>query len=180
VPNKTNRKHREDIREKVCASAIKIYKISLGVFITGMVLSGLTAFPLLHELNALSKLLGINDIGEYKQYEGLKHWIAYINYGLQETYSKYPFVGYGTDWLGFAHLIIALFFVKPYLEPKGNLWVLKCGLIACLLVIPTALIAGEIRNIPLYWRLIDCSFGLLGAIPLLVCLKKAREAGIEQ
>ena len=29
-----------------------------------------------------------------------------------------------------------------------------------------ALIFGPIRGIPLFWRLIDCSFGLFGAIPL--------------
>jgi hypothetical protein len=30
---------------------------------------------------------------------------------------------------------------------------------------------GEIRQIPIYWRLIDIMFGVLGAIPLLYCLK---------
>jgi hypothetical protein len=42
-------------------------------------------------------------------------------------------------------------------------------LIACAGVIPLALIAGQIRGIPLPWRLIDCSFGVFGALPLLIC-----------
>jgi len=35
-------------------------------------------------------------------------------------------------------------------------------------VIPTALIAGGLRGIPHWWRLIDCSFGVLGIMPLWV------------
>jgi hypothetical protein len=48
----------------------------------------------------------------------------------------------------------------------------------CAAVFPLALICGEIRGIPLYWRLIDCSFGLFGAIPLLYCLKLVREMSL--
>ncbi len=36
-------------------------------------------------------------------------------------------------------------------------------------VIPLALICGPIRGIPFYWRLIDCSFGVVGFVPLWVC-----------
>ena len=43
------------------------------------------------------------------------------------------------------------------------------GLIACAGVIPLALIAGPVRGIPVYWRLIDCSFGIVGCVPLLIC-----------
>jgi hypothetical protein len=42
-------------------------------------------------------------------------------------------------------------------------------MIACVLVIPLAMICGPIRGIPLYWRLIDCSFGVVGIIPLWFC-----------
>ena len=156
------------------------YRVSLILFIVGLVISGITAFPLLHELNLISWILGIENIENYKDYSGLKHWIAFVNLGLLETYSKYPFIAYGTDWLAFAHLVIALFFVEPLRRPHGNLWALKCGLIACLAVIPLAFIAGEIRSIPIYWRLVDCSFGIFGAIPLIYCLKKAKEMGIER
>ena len=34
------------------------------------------------------------------------------------------------------------------------------------MVVPLALIAGEIRGIPLWWRLIDCGFGVGGFVPL--------------
>ncbi|MGC2162938.1 MAG: hypothetical protein WA634_13565 [Silvibacterium sp.] len=78
-------------------------------------------------------------------------------------------MSYGTDWLAFAHLAIAIAFIGPYIDPVRNKWVITFGLIACGGVIPLALIAGHIRGIPLAWRLIDCSFGVFGSIPLLLC-----------
>ena len=43
---------------------------------------------------------------------------------------------------------------------------MEFGMIACLLVIPLALICGPLRGIPFYWQLLDCSFGVIGLIPL--------------
>jgi hypothetical protein len=34
------------------------------------------------------------------------------------------------------------------------------------MVIPFALVAGYFRGIPIWWRLIDCSFGIVGLVPL--------------
>ena len=131
----------------------------LAVFIAGLVLSGLTAFPLLHELDLLTALLG-------PPHGAMSWWIHHVRTALAETYRAWPFLGYGTDWLAFGHLVIALFFVGPWRDPVRNVWVINAGLIACAGVIPLALICGGIRGIPFYWRLIDCSFGVLGAVPL--------------
>ena len=114
----------------------------------------------------LSRVLGIDPTVEPSSYFGLRGWIAKVGTGLHETYGKYPFVAYGTDWLAFAHLVIAVAFIGPLRDPIRNIWVVTFGLIACLAVIPLALIAGEIRQIPIWWRVIDCSFGVLGALPL--------------
>jgi len=56
-----------------------------------------------------------------------------------------------------------------------NRWLFDFGLIACGLVIPYALVFGGLRGIPFWWRLIDCSFGVFGFIPLWFCRKWARE-----
>ncbi|MEN6577115.1 MAG: hypothetical protein ABFD90_12285 [Phycisphaerales bacterium] len=32
-------------------------------------------------------------------------------------------------------------------------------------MIPWALVFGPIRGIPLFWRMIDCSFGVVGIVP---------------
>ena len=53
-----------------------------------------------------------------------------------------------------------------------NKWVIEFGMISCVLIIPFALVAGQIRGIPVWWRIIDCSFGAIGFIPLLLCLQK--------
>ena len=85
---------------------------------------------------------------------------------LATTDAQYPFLAYGTDWLAFAHLVIAVAFVGAWRDPLRNVWVLDFGLIACAMVIPLALICGPLRGIPWFWRLLDCSFGVLGSIPL--------------
>ena len=132
----------------------------LAVFIAGLVLSGLTAFPLLHELDLLTAPLGP------PHGDGFVWWIHHVRMALAATYRDWPFLGYGTDWLAFGHLVIALFFIGPLRAPVRNVWVIDAGLIACAGVIPLALICGGIRGIPFSWRLIDCSFGVLGALPL--------------
>jgi hypothetical protein len=96
-------------------------------------------------------------------------WIERVYQALSDTNARYPFLAYGTDWLAFAHLVIAVAFIGPYIDPVRNKWIITFGLIACAGVIPLALIAGPIRGIPFPWRLIDCSFGILGCIPLLRC-----------
>ena len=37
------------------------------------------------------------------------------------------------------------------------------------LVVPWALVFGPLRGIPFFWRLIDCSFGVFGIVPLWLC-----------
>ncbi|MBL9142614.1 MAG: hypothetical protein JNM99_02935 [Verrucomicrobiaceae bacterium] len=157
------------------------YRIALAFFIVSLVLSGLTAFPLLTELSFVSKALGINDPSAYASLTGLQHWIAFVHHGLQQTYAAYPFVGYGTDWLAFGHLVIAMFFVGPWRDPVGNAWVLRVGLVACASIIPLAMICGAIRGIPFSWRLIDCSFGVFGSLPLIYCLRVVgdQKVGVE-
>jgi hypothetical protein len=145
------------------------YRLVLGAFIVGLVLSGVTAFPLLHELELLGRLLGIPADASPQSQSGLGFWIATVRDGLRDVHAAYPWLAYGTDWLAFGHITIALFFFGPLREPVANAWVLKIGLIACAAVLPLALICGAVRGIPFYWRLIDCSFGVFGSLPLLYC-----------
>lgn len=153
---------------------LKQIRIAVGIVIFGLVISGVTAFPLQHELNLLSFLI-VGD-GRYQPelHGGLAQWILTVREGLAVTYENYPFIAYGTDWLAFGHLMIALFFILPWQDPVRYEGVLKVGVAASLLVIPLALICGPLRGIPLGWRLIDCSFGLLCLPPLLFALRKVR------
>jgi len=134
-----------------------------------LVVSGLTAIPLRWELDILASLLGIDPQADPATLTGLSHWIATVRQGLHVSYGAYPFLACGTDWVAFAHVIIAIFFVGPLLKPGSNEWTLVTGMIACVLVIPFALAIGVARGIPFGWRLIDCSFGFFGFFPLLYC-----------
>ena len=151
------------------------YRLTLGLFVIGLILSGLTAFPLLTELRILGRLFDITNPADYQNLTGLQHWLALVLFGLEQTNAKFPFLAYGTDWLAFGHLCVAVFFIRPLFKPLESDWVLRCGLVCCAAVIPLAMIAGQIRGIPLYWRLIDCSFGVIGALPLLYCLKLTQQ-----
>lgn len=144
-------------------------------FIIGLVLSGITAFPLEWELNLLAKWLGAPENAVPADFSGLTHWIVKVRNGLRETYAAYPFIAYGTDWLAFAHVVIAVAFIGPLRDPVRNIWVITFGMIACVAIIPTVLICGELRGIPFYWQLIDCSFGVVGIVPLWLCYRYIRE-----
>lgn len=146
-------------------------KTWLWIFIAGLVLSGLTAFPLETELHIFSKLINAD---ANLNTSGFAAWIVRIRDGLTDTNLKYPFLAYGTDWLAFAHLVIAVAFIGPLRDPVKNIWVIEFGMIACLMVIPLALIAGQVRGIPLGWRMIDCSFGIFGIIPLAICRREIK------
>ena len=141
-------------------------RILLGIFIAGLVLSGLTAFPLATELRWLTAVLGAAPDGKPEEYSGLLSWLVRVRNAVEHTGAEYPFLAYGTDWLAFAHLVIAIAFIGPLRDPVRNVWVITFGLIACAGVVPLALIAGGVRGIPIPWRILDCSFGVFGAIPL--------------
>ena len=130
-----------------------------------LALSGATAFALESELSWLFSYW------PFDRETALFYWIKRVYLALLDTDNRYPFLAYGYDWLAFGHVVIALFFIGGLRRPVQNKWVIKIGMLACVLVIPLAFIAGEVRGIPLYWRLIDCSFGVFGILPLYVCYR---------
>ncbi len=140
----------------------------LAIFMIGLVLSGITAFPLQSELGWLLSVLRSNALQPVAESTYLLPWIERVNEGVRVTNAEFPFLAYGADWLAFAHLVIAIAFIGPYINPVRNKWVITFGLIGCAGVIPLALIAGHFRGIPFPWRLIDCGFGVFGSVPLLL------------
>lgn len=146
-----------DVVEIKIRSRLKIY---IAIIISGLALSGITAFPLESELAYL-----INDSPS-----ALQHWLNKVYTAIKSTNKNYPFLSYGTDWLAFAHLMLAILFIGPFKNPIKNKWIIEFGIICCLMIIPLALIAGHIRGIPFFWQMIDCSFGLIAIVPLYLCL----------
>ncbi len=143
------------------------------LFILGLALSGATALPLETELNWLTGWLG----ADAQSGSSLLRWLDRVRTALVETNARHPFLAYGYDWLAFAHFMIALAFCWAWRDPLRCRWLYDFGLAACALVIPYALVLGAVRGIPLGWRIIDCSFGLFGALPLWLCRRYLRSAG---
>jgi hypothetical protein len=145
------------------------------VFITGLVISGVTAIPLVRELNWLTRCLGLEGQSSAVVNGDFGYWVLHIQESLTATQAAHPQLFYGTDWLAFGHIVIAVSFIGALRDPVRNRWLFDFGLIACAMVIPWAFIFGAVRDIPVWWRLIDCSFGIFGAVPLWWCRKWALE-----
>ena len=134
-------------------------------FILALAAAGLTAIPLRWELELLNRWLGVGSF-LVQLWPFMSGWISRVNDSVQNGYGTYPLLAYGTDWLAFGHLVIAVVFIGPLRDPVKNIWVIEFGIIACILILPWALIFGAVRHIPFFWTLIDVSFGAIGIIPL--------------
>ncbi len=154
---------------------LKQVRLWLLLFMSGLIISGLTAIPIQWEIDQIKNIIDntpwLHDIAP-----GLIDWLIYVHAGLTATYQTYSFIVVGTDWLAFAHIAIAVAFIGPLRDPIRNVWVIEFGMIVCLLVIPAALIFGTVRNLPFLWQLLDCSFGVIGIIPLLFAYRLVRRS----
>ena len=145
---------------------LKKIRVALLFFIVALFLSGATAIPIDSELQFLLNHTPANT--------DLRDWLLKVLSAYTLTKHQYPFLLYGYDWLAFAHFVLAILFIRPYKNPSRNIWVIEFGLITCLLIIPFAFIAGHFRNIPVGWRLIDCSFGVFGFALLWYCYSRLK------
>ena len=144
----------------------------LSIFILSLFISGFTAIPVEKELTYI--------INHFPFDGTIKGWLEEVLIGVQKTGKDYPFLFYGYDWLAFAHFVLAILFIGPLRNPLRNKWVIEFGIIACVLIIPFALIAGHFRGMPFWWRIIDCSFGVIGLVPLIICLKNIKKLEVEE
>lgn len=138
-------------------------------FVIMLILSGVTAFPVYTELKWITehKLFAPGSL--------IGAWLLQVWHGVAYMHDEYNILFYGYDWLAFAHIVIGLAFIGPYRDPVRNKWVIDWAILACICVIPLAVIAGRVRDIPWFHILIDCSFGIIGIIPLMVTRKWIRQ-----
>src|SRR5688572_10812049 len=150
-------------------------KLVTWFFIIGLVISGATAIPLQTEIRWLVEWTGAEARAQSATSPVWAVWLLKVHSSLQDVAVRWPFLFYGTDWLAFGHFVIAIAFIGALRDPVQNIWLFTFGMIACVLVIPYALVFGAVRGIPIWWRLIDCSFGVFGFIPLWFCWNWTRE-----
>jgi hypothetical protein len=145
------------------AKLLRRIRLMIIFFIVVLALSGITAFPVYTELKWMI------DHQFFSNDSLIGGWLYKVWVGVDATHSRFPFLFYGYDWLAFAHLVIAMAFIGPYKDPVKNKWVIQWGMLACVAIFFLAFIAGPIRDIPWFHILIDCSFGIIGIIPLWIC-----------
>lgn len=136
------------------------------IFIIVLLLSGITVFPLNAELKY------IIDANIFEDGSTIGLWLQKVLTGLTETQKQYPFIFYGFDWLAFAHIVIAILFIGVYRHPVRNRWIIQWAIITCICILPLAYIAGSARHIPFFHFLVDCSFGIIGLVPLFIIQSK--------
>ena len=151
------------------AKSLRQIRSLILAFVILLILSGVTAFPIQWEFDRAYDFLKDADRNSL-----VGQWFFNVYDAITNTYTKYPFIAYGTDWLAFAHIVIGVAFIGPYRDPIKNIWVIQFGMIASLMVFPLAFIAGPIRGIPFFWQLIDCSFGVFGFLLLYFIYRKIK------
>jgi hypothetical protein len=145
---------------------LKQIRLLLLFFMVALFVSGITAIPVDAQLTPL--------LQSAKPDTAFYQWLEKVLVAYRDVAARYPFLFYGYDWLAFAHFVLAILFIGPYKDPVKNIWVLQFGLIACVLVIPFAFVAGYFRSIPFGWQLIDCSFGVGGFTLLWIIYAKTK------
>jgi hypothetical protein len=136
------------------------------LFITVLFISGLTVLPAELELKTALAMV--------PQGSGVYKWLDKILDAYMSVAANKNFLLYGYDWLAFAHFVLAILFIGPYKDPVKNIWVIEFGMIASILILPFAFIAGGMRGIPVWWRLVDCSFGVFGFLLLWYCYSRLK------
>ena len=149
-------------------------RILLGIVIAGLIVSGISVIFLETTFRLLTGLFGIGAAAQPEDFSGFLAWLVLVRNVIVETNARYPFLAYATDWLAFAHFVIALAFTAPLKNPARHIWTINWGMLACVAVFPTAFIAGYFRGIPFYWQLFSCSFGLFALMPLWFTRKFAK------
>ena len=142
-------------------------RIWLVLFSVALIASGTTAIFARQGLRLLAPLFAHGSLLD-GLWPSMALWLSLVHAAVEETYTRYPFLAYGYDWLAFGHFIISIPFLMAIRDPLRHAWVITYGISACLAVLPFAILFGALRGIPLFWRGVDTLFGIGGLIVLLI------------
>jgi hypothetical protein len=138
-------------------------------FICGLFISGATALPIRAEVALGATLLGEDFSAGGTMPTQVAAWLRVVQHAVDTTASQAPLLFYGTDWLAFGHFAIGLAFFGAVCDPVRNRWLYQFGMMACAAVPIWALVFGHLRGIPVWWRMIDAAFGVVGFVPMWLC-----------
>ena len=159
------------INEQKTLRKIRIYLI---LFLLAFVFSLHMVVFIETDAELLAKYVGHDTFMEELS-PSISAWMEHLNLAVSETYSSYPFIAYCMDWLCYAFVVIAIFLLGAIKDPVKNVWVVQVFLVACCLGLILPFIVGPIRDIPIFWRFFDSSFGLIGLLFLLLPYRLIRK-----
>lgn len=142
----------------------KQIKILLAGYVIALVISGATAMIVPEGIALLDSKIPMS-------WNIIYDWVHYVHMQIQ---ASPKFLLYGFDWLAFAHYVIALSFYGVWKDAVRNKWVIEWAMLASIMIFPFAFIMGYVRAIPFWWQLIDCSFGVVSLIPLIMIHRRIK------
>lgn len=148
----------------------KQLKVLILGYVTALVFSGATAMIVPEGIASLDRMIP-------STWTIIYQWVHFVHTQIQ---ASPKFLLYGYDWLAFAHYAIAISFFGVWKDPVRNKWVIEWAMIVSILIFPLAFIMGFLRGIPFWWQLIDCSFGAISLIPLLMMHRRIKVLEIEE
>lgn len=152
---------------------LKIIRLMLGMVVAGLLLSGLTTFWLPQEIKWLIETVWSNSPDTFPFFSGEYELLVKVGRGLEIIDRDYPQILLGTDWLGFAHIILAILFLGALKDPARNIWVIQFGMISAVLVVPAAFLFGYVRELPSIHYFVDAAFGVTAFVPLYIAYSMA-------
>ncbi len=156
------------------ATLLRRIRVLLVLFMAGLVLCGLSIFPLKQQIDLVAGAFGPGTLTD-RIFPPMAQWIDELHEGITYVHTDYPFLFYCTDWVGFAMIVIALVFIGPIRDPVRNIWVIQFGMLTCLLTIPAIVICGTIRGFPAFWFVLDSLFGIGGLMLLYPAFRWTRQ-----
>jgi len=148
------------------SKTLKKIRFWLLVFFLGLLFSLHTVVFVEIETTLFAQYLGSGTFME-RTFPFISSWIETLNTSISETYNTYPVMAYCMDWLSYACVVFAIFMIGAIKDPIRNIWIIQVYMIACILGFLLPFIAGPFREIPIFWRFIDSSFGIIGFLILL-------------
>ena len=72
---------------------LRRFRAVLGFFILGLMISGITAFPLQRELDVLTSVRGLDRVAPGEATNSFDHWILTVRDGLRDSYARCRWLG---------------------------------------------------------------------------------------
>ncbi len=142
-------------------------RVCLSLFFVGLVFGLHTVVFVRAETTWMADRFGRGTFVE-ERWPTVAAWFEHLHIAFATTYTTYPVIAYCMDWLGYACIVLAVLMVGAIKDPVRNIWIVQAFMVGCTIAFVMPLVMGPLRGIPLFWRLIDSSFGLVGFFLLLL------------